>query len=84
MAKKFWNIFKYVSLIVLIIITINALYLHEVRRVRYGIILILFWISMILRQKSSEQNKFVSIVYYTTSIIIVASTMLEVFWGLSI
>lgn len=42
MAKKFWNIFKYVSLIVLIIITINALYLHEVRRVRYGIILILF------------------------------------------
>lgn len=48
-----------------------------------GLYLFYFDINDIMT-KSSEQNKFVSIVYYTTSIIIVASTMLEVFWGLSI
>ncbi len=84
MGKKIWNIFKYVLLIILIISTINALYLHELRRMLNGIILILFWISMILRQKSLERNKVVSIVYYTTSVIIVASTIIEVFFGLNI
>ena len=68
----------------LIIMTINALYLHEPRRIRDGIILILFWVSMILKQKSPEKNKLVSIVYYTTSAMIVVSTMLGVFWGLDI
>ena len=82
--KKTWNIFKYVFIVILIIMTINAFYLHELRRVRDGIILILFWISMILKQKSPEENKFVSLVYYTTSVLIVVSTILEVFFGLSI
>lgn len=84
MLKRIWNIFKYVLLVILIIITMKAFYLHEPGRIRDGIILILFWISMILKQKSPEQNKFVSVVYYTTSVLIVVSTILEVFFGLSI
>lgn len=79
MWKKIWNIINYVLLVVVIISLINALYLHELRRIPDGIILILFFISMMLREKSSKPNKFVSIVYYTTSAIIVASTMLDVF-----
>lgn len=82
--KRIWNIFKYVLLVILIVITINAFYLHEPRRIRDGIILILFWVSMILKQKSQEQNKFVSVVYYITSVLIVVSTILEVFFGLYI
>lgn len=49
-----------------------------------GIILILFWISMILKDKSSDKNKVASIVYYSTAVIIAASIILEVFFGLNI
>ena len=83
-VKKIWNILKYILLIAVIIGTVNGLYLNELRRVRDGIILILFFISMIVIDKSSKSNKFVSIVYYTTGAMIVISTILDVFCGLNI
>ena len=82
--KSFWKIFRYILLIILAISTLNALYLNEISRAVDGVILILFFISMILKDKSSNPNKLTSIVFYATGIIIIVSTMLEVFFGLSI
>ena len=84
MGKKIWKIFRYLLLAILIISTINALYLHESKLMFDGIILILFWISMILKDKSLDKNKVASIVYYSTAVIIAASIILEVFFGLNI
>ncbi len=84
MGKNIWNIFRYLLLAILIISSINALYLHELKLMFDGIILILFWISMILKDKSSDKNKVASIVYYSTAVIIAASIILEVFFGLNI
>ena len=68
MFKKLWNIFKYTVLVLLIISMLSTLYLQQGYRTLEGIILILFWVAMILREKLSQPNKFISSVYHMTSV----------------
>ena len=81
MFKKLWNVFKYIVLILLIISMLSTLYLQDVYRTLEGIILILFWVAMILREKLSQPNKFISSVYHMTSVLIVTYTVVEVLFG---
>lgn len=81
MFKKLWNVFKYIVLILLIISMLSTLYLQQGYRTLEGIILILFWVAMILREKLSQPNKFISSVYHMTSVLIVTYTVVEVLFG---
>ena len=81
MFKKLWNIFKYTVLVLLIISMLSTLYLQQGYRTLEGIILILFWIAMILGEKLSQPNKFISSVYHMTSVLIVTYTVVEVLFG---
>ena len=81
MFKKLWNVFKYIVLILLIISMLSTLYLQDVYRTLEGIILILFWVAMILKEKLSQPNKFISSVYHMTSVLIVTYTVVEVLFG---
>ena len=81
MFKKLWNIFKYTVLVLLIISMLSTLYLRQGYRTLEGIILILFWVAMILRQNIAQSNKFISSVYHITSMLIVTYTVVEVLFG---
>ena len=81
MFKKLWNIFKYTVLVLLIISMLSTLYLQQGYRTLEGIKLILFWIAMILGEKLSQPNKFISSVYHMTSVLIVTYTVVEVLFG---
>ena len=60
---------------------LSTLYLQQGYRTLEGIILILFWVAMILREKLSQPNKFISSVYHMTSVLIVTYTVVEVLFG---
>ena len=81
MFKKLWNIFKYTVFVLIIISMLSTLYLQQGYRTLEGIILILFWVAMILREKLSQPNKFISSVYHMTSVLIVTYTVVEVLFG---
>jgi len=82
--KKVWNICKYVISLELIWGVVNALYLGEITLAAYRSIFVLFWGSMMLKEKLSNSNKLVSMVYYTTGLIVIVSTTLKIFGVLNI
>lgn len=84
MLKKVWNVFQYTILVILLISTVNAIYLRNLQRIFGGVIFVIFWTTMILENKSSKKNKVVSIIYYTTGAIILAINIMAVLFGFNL
>ena len=71
-------------LVILLISTANAIYLRSLQHILGGIILVIFWATMILENKSSKKNKVVSITYYTTGTIILVINIIAVLFGFNL
>ena len=75
--KKVWNVFQYITLVILLISFATAIYLRNLQRILGGIIFITFWVTMILENKS----KVVSTLFYTTGAIILVVNIAAVLFG---
>ncbi len=84
MLKKILNVFQYIILVILLISTANAIYLRSLQHIFGGIILVIFWATMILENKLSKKNKVVSITYYTTGTIILVINIIAILFGLNL
>ena len=79
--KKIWNIVQYVILILLLLGMINSISLGDLRLIFKGILLILFWSSMILENKSPKKNKAITITFQVSGTIVVILTIMSLFFG---
>lgn len=80
--KKIWYIVQYVILILLLLGMISSISLGDLRLIFKGILLILFWVSLILENKSPKKNKAVTIIYQVSGAIIVILTIMSILFGL--
>lgn len=78
--KKIWNIVQYVILILLLLGMINSIRLGDLRLIFKGILLILFWSSMILENKSPKKNKAITIIFQVSGAIVVILTIMSIFF----
>lgn len=79
--KKVWNVFQYITLVILLISFTTAIYLRNLQRILGGIIFITFWVTMILENKSPNKSKVVSTLFYTTGAIILVVNIAAVLFG---
>lgn len=78
MLKKIWNVIQYIILIIVIVATAKAIYLRSLVHILGGAIFVLFWITMILENKSPKKNKVISGIYYITSAIILVVNIIAI------
>ena len=82
--KKLWRYLSYVLFILVIVATIKSLFGGNIKSIIWGLIVIAFTGSIVLKNILVEKNKIVEIVYYISCSILAVSSILGIFWGIHI
>lgn len=79
--KKIWDIIQYVILFLLILCIISAISLGDLGLIFKGILLTLFLVSMIFKNKATKENKTLTTIYQASGAVIVILTIMSILFG---